>query len=30
VRAMIISYDRWDIGNRVKLGWHPEHALVLR
>jgi spermidine/putrescine transport system ATP-binding protein len=24
------SDDRWEIGNRVKLGWHPEHALVLR
>jgi spermidine/putrescine transport system ATP-binding protein len=22
--------DRWEIGDRVKLGWHPEHALVLR
>jgi spermidine/putrescine transport system ATP-binding protein len=22
--------DRWEIGERVKLGWHPEHALVLR
>jgi spermidine/putrescine transport system ATP-binding protein len=22
--------DRWEIGGRVKLGWHPEHALVLR
>jgi spermidine/putrescine transport system ATP-binding protein len=22
--------DRWGIGDRVKLGWHPEHALVLR
>ena len=22
--------DRWEIGHRVKLGWHPEHALVLR
>jgi spermidine/putrescine transport system ATP-binding protein len=22
--------DRWEIGMRVKLGWHPEHALVLR
>jgi spermidine/putrescine transport system ATP-binding protein len=24
------SDDRWEIGNRVRLGWHPEHALVLR
>ena len=24
------SDDRWVIGDRVKLGWHPEHALVLR
>jgi spermidine/putrescine transport system ATP-binding protein len=24
------SDDRWEIGNQVKLGWHPEHALVLR
>jgi spermidine/putrescine transport system ATP-binding protein len=23
------SDDRWEIGERVKLGWHPEHALVL-
>jgi spermidine/putrescine transport system ATP-binding protein len=22
--------DRWEIGERVRLGWHPEHALVLR
>jgi len=22
--------DRWEIGDRVKLGWHPEHSLVLR
>jgi spermidine/putrescine transport system ATP-binding protein len=22
--------DRWEIGERVKLGWRPEHALVLR
>jgi spermidine/putrescine transport system ATP-binding protein len=21
---------RWEIGQRIKLGWHPEHALVLR
>jgi spermidine/putrescine transport system ATP-binding protein len=24
------SDDRWEIGDRVQLGWHPEHALVLR
>ena len=24
------SDDRWEIGHRVQLGWHPEHALVLR
>jgi len=24
------SDDRWEIGDRVELGWHPEHALVLR
>jgi spermidine/putrescine transport system ATP-binding protein len=24
------SDDRWEIGNKVTLGWHPEHALVLR
>ena len=24
------SDDRWEIGDRVKLGWYPEHALVLR
>ena len=24
------SDDRWEIGNRVEVGWHPEHALVLR
>jgi hypothetical protein len=22
--------DRWKIGDRVRLGWQPEHALVLR
>jgi spermidine/putrescine transport system ATP-binding protein len=22
--------DRWEIGERVKLGWRPEHSLVLR
>jgi spermidine/putrescine transport system ATP-binding protein len=24
------SDDRWEIGERVRLGWQPEHALVLR
>ena len=24
------SDDRWDRGMKVKLGWHPEHCLVLR
>ncbi len=24
------SNDRWELGERVTLGWHPEHALVLR
>jgi len=24
------SDDRWQIGERVRLGWQPEHALVLR
>ena len=24
------SDDRWEIGDRVRLGWHPEHARVLR
>ena len=22
--------NRWEIGDRVRLGWHPEHSLVLR
>jgi spermidine/putrescine transport system ATP-binding protein len=22
--------NRWEIGDRVKLGWHPEHSLVLK
>ena len=22
--------DRWDPGTKVRLGWHPEHCLVLR
>ena len=24
------SDDRWEPGNEVKIGWHPEHCLVLR
>jgi spermidine/putrescine transport system ATP-binding protein len=28
--ARASSDDRWEIGERVTLGWHPEHALVLR
>jgi spermidine/putrescine transport system ATP-binding protein len=24
------SDDRWEIGERVRAGWHPEHSLVLR
>jgi AcrR family transcriptional regulator len=24
------SDDRWQIGDRVRLGWHREHARVLR
>jgi spermidine/putrescine transport system ATP-binding protein len=24
------SDDRWEIGERVMVGWHPEHALELR
>ena len=22
--------DRWEPGRKVKIGWHPEHCLVLR
>ena len=22
--------DRWEPGSKVKLGWHPEHCLILR
>jgi hypothetical protein len=22
--------DRWEPGMKIKLGWHPEHCLVLR
>jgi spermidine/putrescine transport system ATP-binding protein len=24
------SDDRWEIGERVQVGWHPEHGLELR
>jgi spermidine/putrescine transport system ATP-binding protein len=24
------SDDRWELGDRVKVGWHPDHAQVLR
>jgi spermidine/putrescine transport system ATP-binding protein len=24
------SDDRWQIGDRVRLGWHRDHARVLR
>jgi hypothetical protein len=24
------STDRWEIGKRIKLGWHPERARVPR
>ncbi|MGZ5336230.1 MAG: ABC transporter ATP-binding protein [Solirubrobacterales bacterium] len=24
------SDNRWDLGTKVRLGWHPEHCLVLR
>jgi spermidine/putrescine transport system ATP-binding protein len=24
------SDDRWEPGTKVKVGWHPEHALLLR
>ena len=24
------SDDRWELGTRVRLGWRPEHGLVLR
>ena len=24
------SEDRWEPGTKVKVGWHPEHCLVLR
>jgi spermidine/putrescine transport system ATP-binding protein len=22
--------DRWELGDRVRIGWHPEHGQVLR
>ena len=22
--------DRWEPGTQIKIGWHPEHCLVLR
>jgi spermidine/putrescine transport system ATP-binding protein len=28
--ARSLSTDRWEIGKRIKLGWHPERARVLR
>jgi spermidine/putrescine transport system ATP-binding protein len=28
--ARVQEHDRWQIGDRVRLGWHPEHSLVLR
>jgi ABC-type Fe3+/spermidine/putrescine transport system ATPase subunit len=28
--ARTTADNRWEIGDRVKLGWHPEHSLVLR
>jgi spermidine/putrescine transport system ATP-binding protein len=28
--ARVHEHDRWEIGDRVRLGWHPEHSLVLR
>ncbi|MDP9228884.1 MAG: TOBE domain-containing protein, partial [Actinomycetota bacterium] len=24
------SDDRWEPGTEIKIGWHPEHCLVLR
>jgi ABC-type Fe3+/spermidine/putrescine transport system ATPase subunit len=24
------SDDRWEIGDRVTIAWHPDHSLVLR
>jgi spermidine/putrescine transport system ATP-binding protein len=24
------SDDRWEIGDRLQVSWHPEHSLVLR
>ena len=28
--ARVKADNKWEIGDRVKLGWHPEHSLVLR
>jgi spermidine/putrescine transport system ATP-binding protein len=28
--ARAVAHDRWEIGDRVRFGWHPEHSLVLR
>ena len=28
--ARVKADDKWEIGDRVKVGWHPEHSLVLR
>ena len=28
--ARVQADNRWEIGDRVRLGWHPEHSLVLR
>ena len=28
--ARVEVHDRWNIGDRVRLGWRPEHSLVLR
>jgi spermidine/putrescine transport system ATP-binding protein len=28
--ARVQADNRWEIGDRVRVGWHPEHSLVLR
>ena len=28
--ARVKADNKWEIGDRVKVGWHPEHSLVLR
>jgi hypothetical protein len=28
--ARVKSDNLWVIGDRVRVGWHPEHSLVLR